>query len=473
MLETRCQISAMNNKIDIKKAGFYYLIGTLFNKGIAFITVPIFTRILSTEDYGIVTTYNSWVAIASMVTSLALYAAIRTGFVDYESKVNDVLSALTNFILLYGSCMTLFVLIGVYILPFSVDIALVAFCMVQSVAYGIVENLSMYFMMKYRYKIRTVILVLPNLLSTIIAVLLINFVLQEKLYFGRIVPNASINLLFGIYALIYIFKHSRIRFSKEYLEYGLKISIPLVLHGISLNILSQSDRAMITMLRDASETGIYGLIYNFSMIATVFTTALDGIWVPYFTEKMKVGDYDGLNSFSKKYIKLMALIILGVILLAPEIVKLMAPVVYWEGIRIIPPIVLSNYIIFLYTLYVNIEYYHKKTFFIMINTSIAALSNIILNLIFIKLFGYVGAAYTTILSYLISLGLHYAYARKLNNKLFTGKTVILPSLCLAAIVVVFYIFIDKWTVRWGIAALCTIYMLLAEKEFILNIVRRR
>ena len=151
----------------------------------------------------------------------------------------------------------------------------------------------------------------------------------------------------------------------------------------------------------------------------------------------------------------------------------MAPVVYWEGIRIIPPIVLSNYIIFLYTLYVNIEYYHKKTFFIMINTSIAALSNIILNLIFIKLFGYVGAAYTTILSYLISLGLHYAYARKLNNKLFTGKTVILPSLCLATIVVVFYIFIDKWTVRWGIAALCTIYMLLAEKEFILNIVRRR
>ena len=46
-------------KTNYKKASTYYLIGNLFNKGIAFLTVPIFTRILSTTDYGIVTTYNS------------------------------------------------------------------------------------------------------------------------------------------------------------------------------------------------------------------------------------------------------------------------------------------------------------------------------------------------------------------------------------------------------------------------------
>ena len=36
-----------------KKAGTFYFIGNIFNKGISFLTVPIFTRILSTSDYGI------------------------------------------------------------------------------------------------------------------------------------------------------------------------------------------------------------------------------------------------------------------------------------------------------------------------------------------------------------------------------------------------------------------------------------
>ena len=45
----------MKKKVSLKKAGSYYFVGTLFNKGIGFLTVPIFTRILTVSDYGIVT----------------------------------------------------------------------------------------------------------------------------------------------------------------------------------------------------------------------------------------------------------------------------------------------------------------------------------------------------------------------------------------------------------------------------------
>ena len=61
------------NGNDYKKAGTYYLVGNIFNKGIAFLTVPIFTRILSTNDYGIVTTYNSWIGILAMILGFALH----------------------------------------------------------------------------------------------------------------------------------------------------------------------------------------------------------------------------------------------------------------------------------------------------------------------------------------------------------------------------------------------------------------
>ena len=76
---------------------------------------------------------------------------------------------------------------------------------------------------------------------------------------------------------------------------------------------------MITWLKDSRETGIYGLIYNFSMIATVITTAFDGIWVPFFMDNMKKGDSKAINEYFLKYIELMTIAMIGVILVGPEV----------------------------------------------------------------------------------------------------------------------------------------------------------
>lgn len=458
----------MQKDTNLKKAGAFYLVGTLFNKGIGFITIPIFTRILTVQDYGIVTTYNSWVSILSMVLSLALYMAVRASFIDYKDKTENFLAVILTFTIAYGCCISGIILVVVYIVPMTIECGVVALCLLQSVAGALIENVSMFFMMNYRYKARTAIMVLPNLISTLIAIVVIKYLMSDSLYLGRIIPSAVVTLIFGIGVTGYIFLRTGIRFDKEYLSYGLKISTPLVLHGIALNILSQSDRSMITAIRNASETGIYGLIYNFSMIATVLTTALDGIWVPFFTEEMNSKEYGKINSFASKYIKLMTIVIVSVMLVAPEVVKILATQPYWAGISIIPPIVLSNFIIFLYTLYVNIEHYHKKTVFISLNTLIAASTNIVLNLFFIKYFGYIGAAYTTVASYLISFFLHYIYARKLNAILFPLTQVVFPMVLITVMTVLFYFFIDVWIIRWTVVFAMIIVALFTEKEWILN-----
>lgn len=460
------------NKVNLKKASLYYFVGTLFNKGIGFITVPIFTRILTIEDYGIVTTYNSWVSMVTMIISLALYMAVRASFIDYKEKTNDFLSVIQTFMCLFGCCFSAIVLVIAYLIPMNVNIGIVALCLIQSMAWALTENLSMYFMMKYKYKARTAIMVLPNLISTIISIIVIRYIITSDLYLGRIVPNAVIVFIFGLIALIYGLRGSKIRFNKEYLSYALKISVPLVLDGVALNILSQADRMMITMIRNSTESGVYGLVYNFSMIATVIITAFDGIWIPFFTNKMNEKKYSDINKFSAKYIEMITVTMLMVVLLGPEILKLIATEVYWEGISIIPPIVLSNYIIFLYTMYVNIEHYHKKTVFISINTAIAAVVNVLLNLFFINQWGYVGAAYTTLISYTLSLILHYLYARRLNRELFPLKQFLLPSLAVAVTVIIFYVFIDIWYVRWIIAVMWLLYIVIKEKDFLLKFIRR-
>lgn len=450
-------------KNEYKKASAFYLIGSLFNKGFAFLTVPIFTRILSTTDYGIVTTYNSWISILSMVMGFAIHMGIRAAFIDYKEKIDDFVSVTTTFTLLCGGVMCLFIGGGAYLLRINVDLTLIVLCLLQGLATALVQNYSMYLMMQYRYKFRTALMILPNLLSVGASVFAILFVVKTDLYMGRIVPTALINAAFGLITVALVYARSHVLYNREYLKYGLAISMPLVLHGIALNILSQSDRTMITWLADASQTGVYSLIYNFSMIATVITTSLDGVWVPWFTERLKNREIKSINDLAVDYINLMTYAMVGVMFVGPEVVKLLASSKYWEGISIIPPVVLANYIIFAYTLYVNIEHFYKKTPYITVNTLIAAGSNLILNYIFIPLYGYVAAAYTTLFSYLLAFVLHARYAKKLEPDVYPLKSFVRPLAHIFGAMIVFYLFMKEWYIRWG--GLCIYLVLMFIREW--------
>lgn len=460
----------MAKKVNYKKASTFYLVGNIFNKGISFLTVPIFTRMLSTSDYGIVTTYNSWIAILAMIIGFAIHMGIRAAFIDYRDVIDDFMSVTITFTIEFGLCFGLVVILLCSLIKINVSLCLIILCLFQSMSSALIEDYSMYLMMQYQYKLRTALMVLPNLISAVLSIIAIELALNPtRLYLDRIIPTAIVYCIFAILICILVFSRSHVLKNHEYLKYGVKISAPLILHGIALNILSQSDRTMITWLANASQTGIYSLIYNFSMIATVITTSLDGVWVPWFTEQYKNNHIKKINVAAIDYVHLMTYAMVVLILAGPEIVHLLASEKYWEGIVIIPPVVLSNYFIFLYTLYVNVEHFHKKTTYITINTVIAAITNIVLNYIFIPLYGYVAAAYTTLASYLVALILHANYAKKLNTEIYPIK-MFLPSLVHIAIAsIIFYLLLNEGLMRWGIAFVYILCMAFLNRNKIVKI----
>lgn len=429
-------------KVNFKKISTYYILGTLFNQGFSFITVPIFSRLLSTADYGIVTTFTSWVGMATIVVSGAVYMAVRSSFIDYVNSVDDVISSLNSFTIVN----TLFLAIVAYlislILGIQIPIILFVLCMIHSLGSALIQNYTMLLMMQYRYKLRTFLLVIPNLFSVIVSMILIIFFMKTDLYLGRIVPTALTQGFFGMIVLTLTYLKSPKFWNYSYIRYALKISAPLILHGIALNLLSQSDRVMITIYRGPSETGIYSLIYNFSMIATVITSSLEGIWVPWFINKLKEGRELDINRIAKYYIEFMMVAMGVLILISPEIIKILSDRKYWIGMSIVPPVILANFFIFAYTLYVNVEHYYKKTLSITLNTIIAAVLNIVTNFIFIPKFGYIAAAYSTLFAYFISLLLHERFSKKLNHKLYPISFFLLPFLKLTILVGLYYSTID-------------------------------
>ena len=465
------------NSGDYKKASTCYLIGNIFNKGIAFLTVPIFTRILSTSDYGIVTTYNSWIGIVSMLLGFALHMAIRSSFIDYRDKVDEYLTSTLLFTVAFSVSMTLIVCSVSVLLNLSIPFILILLCMLQSMSAAIIEDYSYYLMMKLDYKFRTVLMIAPNLLSVVLSILAMLYVFNTHRYLGRVIPTAIVTLFFGLFLVVLSIRRSGFVFNTEFLKHGLRISMPLILHGIALNILSQSDRTMITWLADPSQTGIYSLIFNFSMIATVITTSLDGVWVRWFTKQMNNKGYKNINKVALDYVNLMTYAMCCLILVAPEIVKILASKPYWEGIVIIPPVILSNYTIFVYTMYVNIEHYYKKTVRISLYTAIAAATNLVLNYVFIPYFGYIAAAYTTIVSYVVALILHASYAKKLRPEIYPIKTFFAALVHISLFTVIFYALMEQAVMRWLIMIVYFLAMLFKERnrieEFFPNLKRNK
>ena len=207
------------------------MIGTLFNQGIAFLTVPIFTRLLSTFDYGIITTYNSWVAILLMVVSCAVYMGIRAAFIDYEGSIDDVMSSLTTFTLLNGVICTSIILIIAKLTRFQYPEYMILFCMIQSIGGGLLQNYSMYLMMQYKYRQRTFFLVAPNLIAVVLSICVIAFFLKSELYLGRIIPTALTQGIFGLIVVILVYRKSKDIFDTKYIKYALTISPTLMSQG--------------------------------------------------------------------------------------------------------------------------------------------------------------------------------------------------------------------------------------------------
>lgn len=445
-----------------KKASLCYLIGNFFNKGLAFLTIPIFTRLLSTTDYGIINTYSSWAGILSMIVGFAMHMSIRNAFVDYKDDTESYLSTIIKFTLLSSLGFMLIFYAVVKIFRINISLSLVFICLFHSVASSIIEDVSCYFMMKYNYIKRTILMILPNLISVCVAIFLISYILKKDLYLGKIIPEA---LTIIIFAIILSICYTKKGFNTAYIKHALKISVPLILHGAALNILSNSDRIMITWLADASQAGIYSLVYSLGMVTYAITVSIDGIWIPWFTNKMKEKSYDEINYITKDYIKLITYIMCGLIIVSPEILKILASKSYWEGIKLIPIIIVANFLFFAYNIYSNLEHYYKKSNQITALTILAAVLNLVLNYIFIPKFGYVAAAFTTAISYFVIFILHSIYSKTLNSNVFSIKMFILPIIEIFIFCALFYLLTDHAIIRWAVAIIyfCTVAFIQRDK----------
>ncbi|MFG6330195.1 MAG: polysaccharide biosynthesis C-terminal domain-containing protein, partial [Lachnospiraceae bacterium] len=172
-------------------------------------------------------------------------------------------------------------------------------------------------------------------------------------------------------------------------------------------------------------------------------------------------DYDKLNKNIKNYVHLFVTLVCGFLLLSNEVVKVFANDEYWEGMPLVPILVLVVYFTYIYQFAVNYEFFNSKPRIIAIGTGGAALANIMLNVILIPEYGMYGAATATLISYILLACFHLLTVKtwKLERYPLKLKPLFIGLLVVIIFSGVYYVLEDYWILRWGTGILLGIFEL--------------
>ena len=462
------------------KASTAYTICSILQKSLSFITLPLFTRLLTTEEYGQSTIYNSWMSILTILLTLNLpYGSFNTAMVKYEKNRDGYISSINGLCTVFAAVF-LFIVYLPFFKVWNKVFELPTFMMVFMVVEALFNNATQLWMGKQRFEFRYKKVIAVTLLTSIASPVL-SFVLvistHEKGY-SRIIGNSIITIVCGLVLYLRcLHNNCRRLYDKEFWKYALSFNIPLIPYYLSQTIFNQSDRIMISHMVGTDKAAIYGIGYSLALVLSFVLNSINNAYVPWFYGKIKEGKGTENRKISLYIALLMAVLLLGVIAVAPEIIFVMAGQKYKDAMWVVPPVAMSLLLLFYAQLFINVEFFFEEKKLLVIATGGAALLNVVLNYLCIKEFGFIAAAYTTLVSYVV-----FAVCNYFSYKRTAKKHGIEPNMYNEKLLVVlFLVFIilgflamslyDFFIARYSAIAAAVVVIVLKRKR-IIGLVRR-
>lgn len=408
------------------RASLWFLICGFLQKGIGFLTTPIFTRVMSGAQYGAYNVYTSWLSIVQIIVSLNLAAGVYTrGLVKNEEDQDRFSSSMLG---LSTTCMAVcWLAYGLLHKQLNsltgLSTALMAAMFLEiwgTAAYQFWSNRER---VAFRYRKLVALTLAYTLLRPILGVVFVVLSPEAQQRSARVAATVLVNFLLfgGLY--IAIARKGKCFFHREYWLYGLRFNLPLLPHYLSQIILNQSDRLMIEGFCGPDETGWYSVAYTLAMVLQILSTSVSSTMNPWIYKTLKKGEPSRIGKISYGILLLIAAANLLVVAAAPELLAILAPEQFGAALWVIPPVTASVYFMFLYNLFATFEYYYEKTRYVMVASVCGAVLNVALNAIFLPRYGFVAAGYTTLVCYIIYAFAHYLFMQLVCKKQLPGVQV--------------------------------------------------
>ena len=436
------------------KAAGWYTVSNFISKCIIYLLTPYYARLLTEAEYGQLSNLSSWRNILLVVITFDLYSTVTVAYIDYnEKEFKKYIASITVFsvffpliicsiMFMFGETVASVTSIGSNYLPIMFisiifNAPLLIFQAVQR--------------SQVRYKAASVLTMLSSISMVVFTVVFVSL-LEDKLL-GVISGSFIGSILINIMLIVVMFRGGMC-FKLEHIKYALRIAIPLIPHIIGTTILGTSDKIMITKICGDEANAHYSLVYTCSMVVTMLVSSINSAWVPWFYNKLKSKELNGVRKVVQVLAPILGLCSFIISITAPEIVLIIGGKSYIDSAYIMPPIISSCFINYIYTLYVNIIFYDKKTIWISIGTVSACVINIILNYFFINTFGYMAAAYTTLFSNIFMLLVNYFVSKTIRKgRVYDDRYLAICSVIVLILCILCIITYKSYAMRIGYLAI--------------------
>ena len=393
------------------------------------IALPIFTRYISLNDFGIYALAIFYGIIVSGIINLGLLTIYeRTFFELCDIKRKNLLFTLIIFVF---SLFIFSVLLTIY---FDLTIAEFFFkkeelknYLLLALCFQTFKSLNLYFLSYFKNyekaQIHTYVSVGESILSILIALIFVTYYSMGLK--GFILGQTMGVLIMFVLVFVFVFIPFKSKFEFQLLIQQLKLSFPLtprIFFGIINN---QFDRYMLGILNTLSSVGLYDIGQKIANISFVFMTAIENSYSPEVYRRLFSKDKkhsQSIGSFLTPFFYLSIFFCLVIGLFSYEILYILTPIDFHSASPIVSILVL------LYGIYFFGKQpqllFAKKTALISFLTFISIALNIIFNIPMIKYFGIIGAACGTVIAGLISSSISFYFGQK-HTPIIYEKTILI------------------------------------------------
>jgi O-antigen/teichoic acid export membrane protein len=446
---------------SLTKHSAIYTISTVIQRAEGFILLPILTDtsyLATKSEYGDYTLIYTFIAFMNVFYLYGIDAAfLRYYFLGRQKKEDIYRSAIQIlFITSLASSILIFLLAGPLSL-FVFNESHYTFFIKMAAAILFVDTLCSLPYLILRAEERSVMFTVIRLgrffLELILDIFFVVFLKTgvKGILYANLVA-AIINLIVLIPSQAH-YLHGNFSFPavRELIRFGL----PMIPNGIAYLVVEISDRYLMLHLLDKDKVGEYSANYKFGTLMLLLVTAFRTAWQPFFLKVAKQPDA------KKIYSRVMTYYILGasVIVLAGSLfieylvkIPITARVTvlgqaYWGGVRIIPIILLSY---LLYGIYVNLMvgiYIKKKSEWMALFTGLAAVVNIGANFYLMPHYGLMGAAWATLLAYVVMVLSIYIANQKIYTVAYEYKRLLLIGAYMSGGLILYYLIPMNFFIR--------------------------
>lgn len=441
-------------------------IGSIGSKLITFLLVPFYTAVLSTEDYGIADLIFTTVNLLAPILTLSIGEATLRFALDKDTSDEQVFTIGFG-INFASSVVLLFLLPLIGLLPsLQHDVRYLFLYYISYTFYNLVSNftngIGKVALYTFASVCQTVVLVVGNIVGLLVFKLGIQgYLLSYAIsYF-----SATMILFFG--GKEYKYCMSPIRIERENTTKMLRYSLPMIPNTISWWVSNSSSKYMLAAICGVAVNGLYSVAYKIPTILSVIFSIFMSAWRLSAVDDF--GSEECRKFYSSVYRKIEGGIIIaaaGIVLFNKVLARFLFSNEFYQAWIYVPILVIAFVLHGLGEFFGSVYTSAQKTSMLFYSSFAGAISNLVMNAIMIPLYGGIGAAIATTISYLIILAFRMIHSRRIMSiNIKMTHSIIMISLLLTMSIIQTI----NMKYSFAISVLIFLFVLFAERSMILEV----